>query len=114
MKAIHIVIASALITSTAIKAAPALAQPASAQGEIAISYVQTADLDLQSASGRRQLDRRLAVAARDVCGTASDADLEGKNAVRHCVDEVLAKARGEGEQLIAGANRSVIAVTAAR
>ena len=114
MKAIHIVIASALITATAIKAAPALAQPASAQGEIAISYVQTADLDLRSDAGRRQLDRRLALAARDVCGTASDADLEGKNAVRHCVDDVLAKARGESEQLIAGANRGLIAVTAAR
>ena len=54
MKAIHIVIASAIITATGIKAAPALAQPASAQGETAISYVQTADLDLQSAAGRRQ------------------------------------------------------------
>ena len=113
MKAIHIVIASALITATAIKGAPALAQPASAQGETAISYVQTADLDLRSDSGRRQLDRRLVVAARDVCGKASDADLEGKNAVRHCVDDVLAKARGEGEQLAAG-TRAVIAVTASR
>ena len=114
MKAIHIVIASALITATAIKAAPAFAQPAAGQGEIAISYVQTADLDLRTDSGRRQLDRRLVVAARDVCGTASDADLEGKNAVRQCVHEVLAKARGEGDQLVVSANRGVIAVTAAR
>lgn len=114
MKAIHIVIASAIITATAIRAAPALAEPAAGEGEIAISYVQTADLDLRSDSGRRQLDRRIVVAAREVCGTASDADLEGKNAVRHCVDEVVAKARGESEQLIASANRGVIAVTAAR
>ena len=112
MKAIHIIIASALITATILKAAPALAEPG--QGDIAISYVQTADLDLQSATGRRQLDQRLTHAARDVCGTASNADLEGKNAVRACVDGVLAKARGEGEQLIASANRGVIAVTAAR
>lgn len=114
MKAIHIVIASAMITATALKAVPAFAQPATGQGEIAISYVQTADLDLRSDDGRRQLDRRLAVAAREVCGPASDADLEGKNAVRQCVDQVLAKARGESEQLIARANRGVIAVTAAR
>ena len=114
MKAIHIVIASALITATGLKAVPAFAEPATAQGEIATSYVRTADLDLRSYSGRRQLDRRLAFAARDVCGTASDADLEGKNAVRQCVDEVLAKARGESEQLIASAKRGVIAVTAAR
>ena len=30
------------------------------------------------------LDRRLAAAAREVCGFASDADLEGKNDVRAC------------------------------
>lgn len=113
MKAIHIVIASALITSAAIKAAPALAAPVTAQGDVAVSYVQTADLDLQSDAGRRQLDRRLVIAARDVCGTASDADLEGKNAVRQCVDSVLAKARGEGIEL-AAANRAVIAITASR
>ena len=112
MKAIHIIIASALITGTILKAAPALAEPTG--GDVATSYVQTADLDLRSAAGRRQLDQRLSHAARDVCGTASNADLEGKNAVRSCVDGVLAKARGEGEQLVASANRGVIAVTAAR
>ena len=109
MKALHIIIASALITSAAIKAAPALAE----QPEVAISYVRTADLDLQSNAGRRQLDHRLVTAAREVCGTASNVDLEGKNEVRRCVDSVLIKARGQGQQL--AANRgAVIAVTATR
>ena len=111
MKAIHIVIASAIVTAAALKAVPALAEPA--PGEVAVSYVQTADLDLSSDAGKRQLERRLVTAARDVCGTASDADLEGANAVRKCVDNVLAKARDEGRNL-AAADRTVIAVTAAR
>jgi len=109
MKALHIIIASALITSAAIKAAPAFAE----QPEVATSYVRTADLDLQSDAGRRQLDHRLVTAAREVCGTASNVDLEGKNEVRRCVDSVLIKARGQGQQL--AANRgAVIAVTATR
>ena len=112
MKAIQIVIASALITAAGLKAVPALAQPATS--DIAVSYVQTGDLDLRSDAGRRQLDRRLVTAARDVCGTASNADLEGKNAVRTCVDSVLVKARGEGVALAAAANRGLIAVTASR
>ena len=113
MKAIQIVIASAIITATVLKAGPALAEPVGSLSETATSYVRTADLDLQSDAGRRQLDRRLAIAAREVCGTASNADLEGKNEVRHCVDDVLAKARGEGRQLAAAKN-GIIAVSASR
>ena len=109
MKAINIILASAIVTASVLKAVPALAEPAAS--EVATSYVQTADLDLQSDAGRRALDRRLVTAARDVCGTASAADLEGTNAVRACVDGVLAKARSEGREL---ASRDVIAVTAAR
>ena len=103
MKAITIIIASALITGIAIKAAPALAEQAPA--EINVSLVQTADLDLSTEAGRRQLDRRLASAAREVCGTASDADLEGKNEVRQCRDAVLAKAHAERTQIMAAASR---------
>lgn len=115
MKAIHIVIASAIITATALKAVPALAEPAGSLSETATSYVRTADLDLQSDAGRRQLDRRLVIAARDVCGTASNVDLEGKNEVRQCVEDVLARARSERDELLAAANRTaVIAVTASR
>ena len=99
MKAITIVLASALITGAAIKAVPALAETTSP--EVAVSVVHTADLDLTSESGKRQLDRRLSNAAREVCGTASDFDLEGKNEVRACRDLVLANAREQGGALIA-------------
>ena len=115
MKAIHIVLASAIITATALKAVPALAEPGGPAGETAINYVKTADLDLHSDAGRRQLDRRLVIAARDVCGIASGVDLEGQNEVRRCVDDVLTKARGERDKLLAAANRgATIAITAAR
>ena len=112
-KAIHIIAASFLITAAAIKAAPAIAEPA--QATTNVSFVRTADLDLSTASGQRALDARLAHAAREVCGTASDVDLVGKNDDRKCRADVLAKANDQREQLIAAAGRgAVIALTAAR
>ena len=113
MKATTIVIISAVATAAVIRAAPALAEPASA--EVNVSFVHTADLDLSTAGGQRQLDRRLAQAAREVCGTASDVDLEGKNEIRRCRDQVLAKAKAEREALLAAAERgATIAITASR
>ena len=110
---LKIVLTSALITAAAIKAAPVLAEPADTT--IAVSVVQTSDLNLATAAGQRQLEVRLARAAREVCGSASDADLSGKNAVRECRDTVLAKVRAQG-QLAFRAARPVttIAVTASR
>ena len=98
MSAIRIIIASALITTAAIKAVPAFAEPV-AGTDVNVSIVRTADLDLTSQAGRRALEARLSHAARDVCGTASDVDLEGKNKVRACRDAVLADARAQGTQL---------------
>ena len=106
MKAIHIVIASALITATAIKAAPAFAEAPAA--DVNVSIVSTGDLDLATAGGKRALDRRLVIAAREVCGTASDADLEGKNKARACRADVLANARAKGEQLASRGNATIL------
>ena len=111
-KAIYIALTSALITTAAIKAAPAIAQEPAAT-ETNISRVRTADLDLGSETGQRKLELRLARAAREVCGTASDVDVVGKNAVRKCRDETLAKARAQSESALA-ARGGVIAVTASR
>ena len=111
--AFTIALASALITTAAIKAAPALAETVPAESNI--SLVRTADLDLSSDAGRRHLDLRLARAAREVCGTASDADLAGKNEVRQCRDEVLAQARSNRDAMLAASvEKGFIAVTAAR
>ena len=111
-KAIYIALTSALITTAAIKAAPAIAQ-APGGTETNISRVRTADLDLGSQAGQRKLELRLINAAREVCGTASDADVVGKNAVRKCRDETLAKARSQSETAVA-ARDGVIGITASR
>ena len=109
--AFTIALASALITTAAIKAAPALAETPAV--ETNVSLVRTADLDLGSDAGRRQLDLRLARAAREVCGTASEFDLRGRNAVRECRDEVLAAARKQRDAVLAAtSNKGFIAVTA--
>jgi UrcA family protein len=104
---LKIIAVSALVTGALIKAAPALAAPAPAQS---VSIVHTADLDLTSKAGRDALDHRLITAAFDVCGTASDADLAGKNKVRDCRSDVLAKARVQSEQL---ASRGAVVTVAA-
>jgi UrcA family protein len=98
MTALRIIISSALITAAMIRGAPTVAEPVKGQN---VSVVHTADLDLSSKAGRRQLDQRLVVAARDVCGGASDIDLAGKNQVRACRTQVLSTARAKGEELAA-------------
>ncbi|MEO5972856.1 MAG: UrcA family protein [Sphingomicrobium sp.] len=96
-------------------AAPALAEAPTAGADIQLSLVRTADLDLGSESGQRVLDQRLANAAREVCGIASDVDIKGKNAVRACRDETLTKARAQRATVLAAAERgALIAVTASR
>ncbi len=111
--ALTFALASALITISAVKAAPALAETTTPAANIRL--VHTADLDLGSKPGRSQLDFRLVRAAREVCGTASDADLAGQNAVRRCREDTLADARGKSDLLVAAASsEGPIAVTAAR
>ena len=93
---LKIIAVSALVTGALIKAVPAIAETIPAQS---VNIVHTADLDLSSKAGREALDHRLVIAAYDVCGTASDVDLSGKNKVRQCRSDVLAKARAESGQL---------------
>lgn len=70
--------------------------------------VATADLDLATAAGRKALDTRIARAAIELCGTASDADLAGANDVRDCRGQAIASARAQA------ARRGVPIVLAAR
>jgi len=77
--------------------------------------VKTADLDLSSDGGQRTLDRRVAQAAREVCGIPSDVDLVGQNKARECRVEAVAKATGERDALLAAAKRgAAVAITASR
>ena len=109
-KALKIAFTAFVITAGIIKGAPALAETP----QINVSYVHTADLDLSTTTGQRQLDARLSQAAREVCGTASDVDLEGKNQVRRCRNEVLARANAQRDQLLASRGGGIIAVSASR
>jgi len=111
MSAIRIIIASALISTAAIKAVPALAEPVTGQN-VNVSIVHTADLNLATDAGRRALDARLSQAAREVCGTPSDVDLAGKNKARACRANVLADARAKGEQLAAHGDSGTITLAA--
>ena len=61
------------------------------------------------------LDRRIVQAAIEVCGDASNVNLEGKNAVRQCRDDTIAQAASQREQLLAAARSgSPIIVASAR
>lgn len=101
----------ALIASAAI-IAPTAGQ--AVEPTIVTTIVQTADLDLNSADGLRQLDRRIVRAARDVCGTVSDADLAGKNDVRQCRAETIAAAELQRARLVAARSGSPMLVASAR
>ena len=111
---LRIILVSALITAGAIKAAPVLAEPAAPETQTYASYVHTSDLDLASKHDQRVLQQRLARAARDVCGTASDVDVQGKNRVRECRKDAIGRAAGEREALLAAQRGATIAVTASR
>jgi UrcA family protein len=100
---------SALATAAIIKAVPALAEPTIGQN---VSIVSTAGLDLSSAAGRAALDHRLLVAATEVCGDPSDADLVGKNRALRCREDVLREARNESARL--ASRGSSILMAAAR
>ena len=84
--------------------APVAAQPPQSQPHAArIAYD---DLDLGSARGIAELDRRIDGAVRDYCGTASDINLRGKNDVRRCRVEARAGAARQREQALAASRAS--------
>lgn len=107
---LKIMAVSALATAALIKGVPATAETPAQN----VVVVATADLDLSTKAGRSQLDTRLLQAAQQVCGTASDADLAGKNDVRQCRHEVLANARAKSWSLIAAAGKSAPILIATR
>jgi len=78
------------------------------------SIVRTADLDLSNDDGRRALERRIALAAREVCGTPSGVHLEGRNAARKCRDATIAAVHAKRDELFAAAARGAPIIVAAR
>ncbi len=85
---------------------PAAAQTAPASPAVRPSVaVAHKDLDLRTEAGARALDRRIWRAVVDVCGTAPDFDITGKNDVRQCRRDTRVVASAQAEQVIANASR---------
>ncbi|MFL6732957.1 MAG: UrcA family protein [Sphingomicrobium sp.] len=106
-KTFRIALTAFLVTVGLIKGAPTIAQPIQPQN---VSIVHTRDLDLSSEAGRAALDHRLVIAAFEVCGRVADVDLSGRNAVRACRADVLARARADGHQLADRGAQVIVAV----
>ena len=75
-------------------AAPAFAQEASS---ITVTY---ADLNLASPLGRTILDRRIAGAASQLCGTARDIDLNQSAAVDECRQATIDSAQSQRDAAV--------------
>ena len=88
-------------------AAVSIGQPVSAQTAPANPSVAVAhkDLDLRTAAGTRALDRRIWRAVVDVCGTAPDFDIAGKNDVRQCRRDTKRVASAQADVVVANASR---------
>ena len=83
----------AAATLTSLVPAPAAAADIVIAPETITVSVSYADLNLASAEGRAQLDRRIAGAARSICGSFFPADLEMASLVRTCRVDAIASAR---------------------
>ncbi|MBA3942457.1 MAG: UrcA family protein [Sphingopyxis sp.] len=81
---------------------PALAQSATATSTVAVEH---RDLDLSSEAGAKALDRRIWRAVVEVCGTAPDYDIAGKNDVRQCRRDTKRVASAQADTVIASAVR---------
>lgn len=88
-------------------AAVSIGQPASARTAPASPSVAVAhkDLDLRTEAGTKALDRRIWRAVVEVCGTAPDFDLAGKNDVRQCRRDTRTLASAQADVVIASATR---------
>jgi len=100
---------AAIAAAAAASLSPALAQETPADRTHVVSF---ADLDLSRKADVRRLDRRIALAVEDVCGSASSADPAGRNDVRRCRVETTARLTSERERAISSRGRPDILVAA--
>lgn len=91
---------------------PVSAQPSPAKQSVAVAH---RDLDLRTEAGTRALDRRIWRAVVEVCGSAPDFDIAGKNDVRECRRDTRALAAAQADVVVASASRGqAIQVSAIR
>ncbi|MBE1529366.1 UrcA family protein [Sphingopyxis sp. OAS728] len=88
-------------------AAASIGQPVSAQTAPANPSVAVAhkDLDLRTPAGTKALDRRIWRAVVEVCGTAADFDIAGKNDVRQCRRDTKRVASAQADVVVASASQ---------
>ena len=86
-------------------ASPVVAEPTE---QLNVAIVHTADIDLSTDAGQRQLNQRLAVAAHELCDTASALDLKALNAERDCRAAVLARGLAKAQLAVAHKSGEVI------
>jgi UrcA family protein len=88
-------------------AAVSIGQPVSAQTVPANPSVAVAhkDLDLRTEAGTKALDRRIWRAVVEVCGTAADFDIAGKNDVRQCRRDTKRVASAQADVVVANASQ---------
>jgi UrcA family protein len=98
----------------AIAAAAVLLVPtASLADEETSARVSYADLNLASATGQYALQKRIAVAARTVCGAADHRDLIFSRAVEECRSATIADVQPAYEAAVAGALHPSVTVLGA-
>ena len=82
-------ILSVAALGAALAVTPASAPASAPERSATINY---SDLNLRDKVDVARLEGRIRAAIRDICGTSSDADPKGKNAVRACKNQTRAAA----------------------
>jgi len=105
MKITNIVLAAAVFGAVAPVAAHADSAPQAQPNTYEVSQsVAYHDLDLTNVQGRARLDARLALAVRNVCGTASSRDLREMARVSSC-RRAAANGAASGRELALAATK---------
>lgn len=86
----------------------------SAHAQNASRIVATDDLRLDTAKGVARLDRRLHLAAREVCGYPIAYDHSQRSLIMECIAETVAAAIPQRTTLLASARRSGVIELSAR
>jgi UrcA family protein len=87
--------AAAALLPSAAAAAPILVEAAPS---VRVSY---ADLDIGAPAGRQTLDKRIAGAAKQVCGDGFDVNLQTARAERRCISGAITSANRQVEDVLA-------------
>jgi UrcA family protein len=93
LRTIALAAVASAAASLSLTAAPAAASDIVVAPETVTVRVSYADLNLASAEGRARLDRRIAGAARSICGSVLPAHLEMAALVKSCRENAIASAR---------------------